>query len=123
MIAHVVLFRPRPNLSADARARLVQTFREAISVIPSLRRARIGRRIMHGRSYEGLMRTHYSHAAVLEFDDMAGLQTYLQHPAHEQLGSLFFDSFEEALIYDFTLEEGDAAIVALSEDAPPDTAR
>jgi Stress responsive A/B Barrel Domain len=58
------------------------------------------------RPYEALMRSHYSHAAVLEFDDIAGLRAYLDHPAHTQLASRFFESFEEALIYDYELEEG-----------------
>ena len=52
------------------------------------------------------MRSHYSHAAVLEFDDIAGLRVYLDHPAHAQLASRFFESFEEALIYDYELEQG-----------------
>ena len=29
-------------------------------------------------------------AAVIEFDDLAGLQAYLRHPTHEQLGELFY---------------------------------
>ena len=116
MIAHVVMFRPRGGLSADDRGRLVAVFREAISAIPTLRRARIGRRVVHGRPYEALMRTNYSHAAVLEFDDVAGLKAYLEHPAHDALGALFFETFEEALIYDFDLGEGVAAIGALVEE-------
>ena len=117
MIAHLVLFRPRPGLTDADRSRLVNAFREALSAIPSLRRARIGRRILHGRPYEALMRTNYSHAAVLEFDDATGLQAYLTHPAHEELGALFFESFEEALIYDFDLVEGQAAIAALVDES------
>ena len=117
MIAHLVLFRPRSDLAAADRSRLIAAFREALGAIPSLRRARIGRRVLHGRSYEALMATHYSHAAVLEFDDVAGLKAYLEHPAHERLGTLFFETFEEALIYDFELGEGEAAIVALADEA------
>ena len=29
--------------------------------------------------------------ALLEFDDVAGLQAYLRHPAHEELGERFGD--------------------------------
>lgn len=60
------------------------------------------------------MRTHYSHVAILEFDDVAGLQAYLEHPAHQQLASRFFEAFEEALMYDFELREGEEGIAALA---------
>ena len=67
---------------------------------------------MHGRPYEALMRSHYPYAAVLEFDDLAGLKAYLEHPAHERLGSLFFEAFEDALMYDFDMQEGAAGLAA-----------
>lgn len=78
-----------------------------------MRHARVGARVTHGRSYENLMRTHFSHAAILEFDDLAGLRAYLEHPAHEALGALFFEAFEEALMYDFDLQDGQADLSAL----------
>ena len=61
------------------------------------------------------MRTHYSHAALLEFDDVAGLRAYLEHPAHQELASRFFEAFEEALIYDFEVKDGEAGIAAFGE--------
>lgn len=106
MIAHVVLFRPRADLASDARASLSEAFETAIREIPSIRRARVGRRVTHGRPYEDLMRVDYQHAAVLEFDDLAGLKAYLAHPAHEQLASRFLSACEDALMYDFELSEG-----------------
>jgi hypothetical protein len=73
----------------------------------------VGTRVLHGRGYEALMRTNYSHAAILEFDDMAGLRGYLEHPAHDALGTLFFEMFEEALMYDFDLKEGPSGVADL----------
>jgi hypothetical protein len=52
------------------------------------------------------MRVNYEYAAVLEFDDTAGLAAYLGHPAHQQLAERFFSAFAEALMYDFELREG-----------------
>ena len=112
MIAHIVLFRPRADLSDSGRADLVSAFERAIREIPSIRGARIGTRVVHGRPYEALMRSNYSYAAVLEFDDLAGLKAYLEHPAHERLGSSFFEAFEEALMYDFEMQEGAAGLAA-----------
>jgi hypothetical protein len=85
MIAHLVLFRPRADLTQEAR---------------------VGRRVLHGRPYESVMKEDYQYAAVVEFDDVAGLNAYLQHPSHEQLASRFFAAFEQALIYDFDLKDG-----------------
>jgi hypothetical protein len=106
MIVHVVLFKPRADVSQEARRQLATSFETALKQIPSIRRARVGTRITHGRAYEGLMTVDYEYAAILEFDDVAGLKAYLEHPAHQQLGSQFFEAFEHALMYDFDLKEG-----------------
>jgi Stress responsive A/B Barrel Domain len=112
MLAHVVLFRPKAGLSDPDRDALIDAFRKAVEAIPSIRRARIGQRVTHGRPYERLMRSDYAYLALLEFDDLAGLQAYLNHPAHEQLATTFFAAFEEALMYDYELNEGsDAAAI------------
>jgi hypothetical protein len=114
VIAHVVLFRPRRDLSPADRQALVATFGAALQAIPSIRRARVGRRVTHGRpGYEQLMRADFPYAAIIEFDDNAGLAAYLEHPAHDQLGTQFFAVFEEALMYDFDLADGAAGLTKL----------
>ncbi len=105
MVAHVVLFRPRADLGAEERAALVASFSRALREIPGIRRTQVGRRVMHGRPYEQLMKENYEYAAVLEFDDLRALKAYLQHPAHEDLGQRFFASFEAALIYDYEMSD------------------
>ena len=105
MIVHLVLFRPRPGLTADERAGLVGVLRHAIQSIPSIRGARVGRRVTHGRSYEQAMSVDYEFAALLEFDDLEGLKAYLEHPAHEHLATRFFSAVDETLVYDFELAE------------------
>lgn len=113
MIAHLVLFRPRPNLSDGDRHGLADALTQALRDIPSIRTARVGRRVTHGRPYEALMQVDYSYAAVLEFDDLAGLKAYLEHPAHDALGAQFFACFEDALMYDFELKEGETGVADL----------
>jgi hypothetical protein len=73
MVIHVVLFRPRADLDEHQRLGLASAFTNAIREIPSVRRARIGRRVTHGRGYESLMRVDYRYNPVLEFDDIDGL--------------------------------------------------
>lgn len=116
MILHVVLFRPRAHLSADARQGLAQAFARALDEIGSIRRARIGRRRTHGRAYEQLMREDYTHAAILEFDDLAGLRAYLEHQTHTDLAARFFECFEQALMYDFDVKDGQPGLAALIEE-------
>lgn len=118
MIAHTVWFRPRPDLSIEQRRGIAAALSSAVRDIPSVKRARVGRRVLVGRPYEQLMRADYSHAAVLEFDDLAGLRAYLDHPAHADLAARFFDGFAEALIYDFELLDGEGGVSALLEDTP-----
>jgi hypothetical protein len=115
VIAHIVLFRPRADLSVSEREALAETFAAALREIPTVRRAWVGRRFTHGRGYEQLMRVDYEYAAVLEFVDGKGLLEYLEHPAHQQLGERFFSAFEDALMYDFELQEGHEGIAALVE--------
>jgi hypothetical protein len=113
MIVHAVLFRPKAGLTDADRRDLGNAFSTALREIPSIRRARIGRRTVLGRSYEQLMRDNYTHAAFLEFDDVAGLRAYLDHSAHQDLGTRFLACFDQALIYDFDTSGEDQALDAL----------
>lgn len=108
MVAHVVLFKTKPGLDAAARQRLADAFQHALDAIPSIRRAHIGRRVTHGRPYEQLMTVDYEYAAILEFDTVADLTSYLAHPAHDALGARFFEAFDVALMYDYEMESGAA---------------
>ena len=110
MIAHIILFRPRPDLRADERRAVLEAFTTAVTGAPTVRRVRMGRRIRHGRpGYELLMRDDFEYAAVLEFDDLAGLTAYLDHPAHAAAGEHFTSSGAIALAYDYEMVETSAA--------------
>ncbi len=108
MVAHVVLLAPKPDLSEERRDAFIEAFERAARDIPSVRRVRVGRRIRHGAGYEGAA-TDFPYAAVFEFDDLAGLQAYLAHEAHQDLGARFYDSLAAALALDY--EMGDAGAV------------
>ncbi len=101
MITHVVLFRPRPDLSPPEAAHLLTAFQDAVAGIPSIRLARVGRRLQIGRAYEQMMRVDYPYLALLEFDDEAGLREYLEHPAHVEVGGAVFAAAADILVYDF----------------------
>ena len=56
MISHIVLFRPKPTLTAGERALVLVALQRAIDGIPFIRRVTIGRRIKLNRpGYETLI--------------------------------------------------------------------
>jgi len=77
------------------------TLNAAAIQIPTVRRFHVGARVMHGVAYEKLMSQDFPFAAIIEFDDLAGLQAYLRHPQHERLGALFYQLQAAALAYDY----------------------
>ena len=109
MIVHVVLFQPRAAVSSEERKALAQAFETAVRTIPSVRRAQVGRRVQHGGGYESLPQPDLQYAALLEFDDQAGLDAYLRHPAHEEVGRRFFEVMEGGVVFDYELQDGKSA--------------
>jgi len=101
MVSHLVLMKPRPDLSPAARERLIAAFERALREIPTIRGVRVGRRFTHGAGYEAGVPDAADYLVLLEFDDVAGLAAYLRHPAHQELGERFGDSLAGALVYDF----------------------
>lgn len=109
MVVHVVLFRPKASVSPDERRALAESFATAARTIPSVRRAVVGRRVRHGAGYEGIPQPDLPYAALLEFDDQAGLQAYLQHPAHAEPGRRFFEVMEEGMVFDYSVRDAQVA--------------
>jgi hypothetical protein len=106
MIVHVVLFSPKPDLSESDRRTLLDALSAAATGIPSIRRFRVGKRVKHSLpGYEQMMRDDYEFAVMIEFDDVAGLKAYLQHPAHAAAGHHFTASASKALAYDYEVTE------------------
>ena len=98
-VSHVVLMKPRADLSAADREALVAAFERAVREIPSIRGVRVGRRMMHAAAGERPDAADY--IAMLDFDDLAGLHAYLRHPAHDELGARFGVSLSSSTVLDF----------------------
>ena len=103
MVAHVVLFRPKPGIPLSDKQAMFDALAAAAEGIPSVRRFQIGTRVKHGPQYEQLMTEDFPYSAVIEFDNLVGLQAYLQHPRHQALGELFYQLLEKALAYDYEM--------------------
>lgn len=104
MIVHVVLFEPRADLTDQGRQDILAGLSAAAARIPSIKRFRVGRRVRHGLpGYEQAMREPYTYAAIIEFDDLDGLRSYLQDPAHSGIGAHFSESASASLAYDYEM--------------------
>ena len=101
MVHHVVLFRPRNDVSDADRKAMFAALEAAASEIPDVRTFHVGRRVTHGANYEKLMTEDFPFAAIVGFDDVSGLKAYLAHPAHNRLGELFYRLQEAALVFDY----------------------
>jgi hypothetical protein len=108
MIAHVVLFRPKADLTSDQRRAFMVALEHALTNIPTIKQARVGRRVLLGRQYDTLNAHDFPFVAMMEFANEADLRAYLEHPAHEMLGAQFYVTSDAALVFDYELLEGDA---------------
>jgi len=101
VIWHLVLMKPRADVSSSERRALVAAFERAVHEIPTVRKVTVGRRALLGAGYEQGMPDTGEYVIAIQFDDRAGLEAYLGHPAHEDLGVRFTRALASALIYDF----------------------
>ena len=113
MLSHVVLFRPKPDLSSADAERFVAALERTLTSVPTVRRATVGRRTRVGAHYEQLSQPDFPYVAIIEFHDRAGLDAYLGHPAHDELAQRFWASLEATLVYDFEMESSAADLRAL----------
>ena len=113
MISHVVLFRTHRDLPGHERDGLLTAFERAVRDIPTVRGVRAGRRVLFGAGYEHAAPESVEVLIAIDFDDLGGLQAYLDHPVHAELGERFRRACADAMIFDFAGTRDASAIRAL----------
>jgi hypothetical protein len=108
VLTHVVLFRPKPGLSAADAEALVVAIERAARDIPAVRRFEVGRQTANAPAYGPIAPPEFPFVALVSVDDRAGLDAYLGHPAHQALGAAFNAALGAALVFDFDTESVDA---------------
>ena len=99
MIAHVVLFNPKVDLTVERMRTFTKSMRDCFRSVTHIKRAAVGRRAEVDPGYPRTFGDKtYQFAAILEFDDEAGLIAYLRHPRHEELGRLFWECCESTIV-------------------------
>ncbi len=115
MIAHIVLYTPKPELTAAQLAAFAREIEDSIRQIPGVRRALAGPAIDVVPSYSRPMSAEYAFAAMLEFDDVGALTRYLEHPLHRQLGKLFWEFCASAVVVEAEMTD----VLTSSLPTPP----
>jgi Stress responsive A/B Barrel Domain len=105
MILHVVLFRPRPDLTEIERDALIASIDAVAHGVPSISRVRVGRRLSDPPIYVQGGFPDFPFFACLEFENRGALEAYLAHPLHVDLGRRFNATLEATLIYDVEVSD------------------
>jgi hypothetical protein len=99
MLRHLVLLRFKPDTSPVAIADITSAFHALRSAIDTMRALESGTDV----SPEGLARG-YTHAFLLTFDDTAGRDHYLPHPAHQAFVARLQPLLDDVLVLDYATE-------------------
>jgi quinol monooxygenase YgiN len=95
MLTHVVLFKFKPDTTMAQADQLETGLKGLPAVISEIREFRVGRDVLRTeRSYDL--------ALVSAFDDLAALQRYQVHPAHQEVVALVKALCAGVVAVDFT---------------------
>jgi hypothetical protein len=101
MIQHVILFTLRHN-TADDKLALVASLDRLLDQVSSIRRFTLADHVSHGQAYSDAPPAYQS-CAVFEFDNPAGLDTYLRHPAQIAATRRFNEATVSVLRVDYAV--------------------
>ena len=94
MLTHVVLFKFKPETSAEQAAQLEAQLKGLPAAISEIREFRVGRDVVRSERSFDL-------ALVSAFDDLAAMQRYQVHPDHQQVVTLVKDLCTGVVAADF----------------------
>jgi hypothetical protein len=97
MFRHLVLLKFKPDTAPAAIIDITAAFHALQPAIDTVRALESGTDV----SPEGLARG-YSHAFLLTFDDAAGRDHYLPHPAHQAFVARLQPLLDDVLVLDYT---------------------
>jgi Stress responsive A/B Barrel Domain len=99
MIAHIVLFNRKPEIGADKLLSCAQLLERLMGEVGGIQRASVGRRVEIDAGYvRPFGEKTYKYLCILEFNDKQSLVNYLNHDLHRELGRLFWEISESALV-------------------------
>lgn len=93
MIAHLLLVKPRPDLTDQERAELEETV-PRLATVPGVRS------FAWGPDFSGRSKG-YAYAAVMYFDSRDALDAYAVDPTHREIVTIFDRLTVERLVVDY----------------------
>jgi len=113
MIAHIVLFSPKTDANAAQLRSCAQLLERICREIPHIRRASIGQAVAIDAGYPRVVGDKtYKNACVLEFADRPSLIAYLNHPLHKELGRVFWELCDSAVVLETEMVDAKTESVA-----------
>jgi len=97
---HVVLFKFKPEATADK----VQEIEKAFAELPSKIDTVTGYEWGKSESVEG-MNDGFTHCFLVTFKDKAGLEAYIPHEAHKAFVAKLMPLLEKATVFDYTAKK------------------
>lgn len=94
MLTHVVLFKFKAETSPEQVARLIDGLGGLPAQIAEIREFRVGRDVVRSERSHDL-------GLVSSFDDLAAMQRYQIHPAHQQVVALVKELCSGVVAVDF----------------------
>jgi hypothetical protein len=99
MIAHIVLFNPKQEASSELLLSCAQLLERLAREVPGVTRASAGRSVSIDAGYaRPFGEMTYQNVCIVEFNDKPSLLAYLNHPMHRDLGRLFWELCESAVV-------------------------
>lgn len=99
MIAHIVLFNPKAATSHEVLLSCAQLLERLAREVPGVVRASAGRSIALDPGYpRSFGEKTYQNVCVVEFENQTSLLAYLNHPLHRELGRLFWEMCDSAVV-------------------------
>jgi Stress responsive A/B Barrel Domain len=106
LIAHVVLFEPKADVTPEQRRDFLNEIRSVATEIAIVHQASVGRPLSFSRMPAlNSGQPTYSFAAVMTFRTRNDLDVYLTHPRHELLRTMFWNFCQATLIADLDLSD------------------
>ncbi len=97
---HVVLFKFKPEATADKVREIEKAFAELPQKIDTITGFEWG----PSESVEGL-NDGFTHCFLVTFKDKAGLEVYIPHEAHQEFVAKLKPLLEKALVFDYTAKK------------------
>ena len=97
---HVVLFKFKPEATADKVQEIEKAFAELPSKIDTVTGFEWGK----SESVEGL-NDGFTHCFLVTFKDKAGLEAYIPHEAHKAFVAKLLPLLEKATAFDYTAKK------------------